>query len=80
MWRNSSKEPFLAFDILGRNGDDVITRFQIEQKTLVAILIISIGVIAIWKAWLHQIALIVCDNSIYELLWLKMALILDFHS
>ena len=80
MWRNSSKEPLLAFDIFDRNRDDVFTRFQIEQKTRVAILNTSIGVIVIWEAWLHKIALIVFDNSIYELLWLKMALILDFHS
>ena len=79
MWRNSSKKPFLVFDIFGRNGDDVFTRFQIDQKTLLGILINNIDVIQ-RKAWFHKIVLIVYDNSIYARRWLKMALILDFNS
>ena len=79
MWRNSSKKPFLVFDIFGRNGDDVFTRFQIDQKTLLGILINNLDVIQ-RKAWFHKIVLIVYDNSIYARRWLKMALILDFNS
>ena len=79
MWRNSSKKPFLVFDILGRNGDDVFTRFQIDQKTLMTIRKMDIGV-SRRKAWLHNNVLIVFDNSTYERHWLKMALIFDFHS
>ena len=81
MWRNSSKKPFLVFDIFGLYGDDVITRFQIDQKTLLLILIGNIGATQ-RKAWFHIIVLIqpIYDNSRYERLWLKMALSLDFNS